>query len=441
MSKQKNTCNNVAKVEREIQDTVVFMTAYNIDKYKHHLPRFWRRRRTRDLLKQLHISGISTRNIYVSPNEKRNYTFEYDSLKQLTTVYFEEASAKVKEKSPEFFDGMMRALSFKHSARTLLDCAQVDIYTIYNMQSFLVMFDTKVLQVDPIALMMNDSLIVTFELINFESGIPLDHTAIYGRINNYGIHRVSKIKYFDESEFVDDDRKISDIIADNIFCFINKATKGKWEICEPSFVHTTFVLSNKINNIGEYFQKVLGAQIDNFEIHNIATSNDFEFYSKEFLGVATKITSNDVSNILHDCTVLESFKLYLLLKMIMDYEVNHKLEKIINNQIYVESLFYPAHVPIITLNVIDNLKNTVSFSRYKQAVDFKVQALKVRQERKRVKNERLLNILLYVLAFLGSAQTLQVLKTEFGVPFKTAFFTTIGIFIICGLIWVIRENK
>ena len=98
--------------------------------------------------------------------------------------------------------------------------------------------------------------------------------------------------------------------------------------------------------------------------------------------------------------------------MIMDYEIHHKLEEVVDHQIYAQSQLYPLHVPIVTLNVIDNLKNTYSYSRYKQAIDFKIQTLNIYQERKISNNGRLLNILLYILAMLGSAQTLQVLQTE-----------------------------
>lgn len=139
--------------------------------------------------------------------------------------------------------------------------------------------------------------------------------------------------------------------------------------------------------------------------------------------------------------MLESFKVYLLFKMIIDYEFNHKLDKIINSQTYVKSLFYPVHVPIITLNVINNLKKTVSFLRYKQAIDFKVQVLKTEQERQRISNGRLMNVLLYLLAMIGSAQTLQVLQTEIGMPFNIAFWVAIDVFIVFGIVWVLREIK
>ena len=441
MAKKKNTVKKVVKSKQEIQDTVVFMTAYNIHKFKQHFPHFWQHRKTRDLLKQHHISGISNKSVYISPYAKCNYTVEYDSLKQVSAFHFEESVIEINEKYPQFMEEMMTTLSLHHSSNALLDTSQIDVFMCFNMESFLVEIGTKILQVDPVAFMVNGSLIVNFELIDFESAVPLTYDAIYGRSNNYGIQPINKIKYFNEIDFTEDDRKISDIISQNIFRFINKGAKGKWEVEELGSEHNIFVVSNKIENVSEYFQKVLGAQINNFKVDNISTADSFEYYSTEYLGVVTQINSENTNNIFFDCMMLESFKVYLMLKMVVDYEINDKLDKIIDSQIFVESLFYPSYVPIITSNVINNLKETVSFSKYKQAIDFKIQALKIFQERKRINNGRLMNILLYILALLGSAQTLQVLQTEFGLSFKIMFGVVISVFVVSGVVWFCREFK
>lgn len=433
--------NIVEKSVKSKQDTVIFMTAYNIHKFKRHFSRFRQNGKSKSLLKQYHILGISTKNVYVSSDIKYNYTVEFDSLKQVSAFRFEESVNEMKVKNPQLWDEMMTTLSLHHSSHALLDASQIDVFMCFNMESFLVIIGTKVLQVDPVAFMMNGSLIVNFELIDFETKLPLEYDVIYGRNNNYVIQPISKIKYFNETEFTDDTRKISDVIFQNIFNFINRVGKGKWEVDDFSFVHNIFVMSNKIENASEYFQKVLGAQINDFKIDNIATSNAFNYYSTEYLGVVTQINSENAQNILFDCMMLESFKVYLMLEMIIDYEVNNKLDKIIDNQIFVESLFYPSHVPIITLNVINNLKDTVSFLKYKQAIDFKIRALKIFQERKRINNGRLMSVLLYVLALLGSAQTLQVLQTEIGLPFKITLGIVISVFVAFGIVWFYREFK
>ncbi len=424
------------------KDTVVFMTAYDIHKIKQHFFRFGRKNKRKELWAQCHIAGISYNCAYITPYAKCHYRPEYNSQNQIVSFHFEEDFEKINTIHERFADEMITTLCLHHSAEALLDSTLIKVDTCYNMERFLVTFSDKVYQVDPLAFVMNGSLIVCFELIDFETAVPLNHKSIFGRNNNYGIKQAEKIKYFGESEFRECGQKISDIIFDSVYGFLTKASNDKWEIGNYSFVHNTLVLSNNVENVAEYFQTVLGGKIDNFSPHNISATDLFRLYSTEYLGLITNIVdAQDYHRLLNDCIMLEAFKTYILLEMVMDYEIHDKIDEIIDHQIYVQSQMYPLHVPIITLNMIDNLKTTYSFSRYKQAVDFKLQALKIYQDRKISSNGRLLNILLYILAMLGSAQTLQVLKLEFGLPFNISFWVVMGMFVLLGIVWLIREQR
>ena len=104
MAKKKNIVKKVEKAKQEIQDTVVFMTAYDIHGFKQHLPRFWQRSKAKELLKQYHISGISYKSMYVSPDAKCNYSVEYDSLKQVSAFHFEENIVETNKKYPQFLE-------------------------------------------------------------------------------------------------------------------------------------------------------------------------------------------------------------------------------------------------------------------------------------------------------------------------------------------------
>lgn len=427
--------------KKAIQDKVIFMAAYDVHKLKHKLPKLSLKKDKNTLLEQFHIKGISSNNTYVSSGVKCDYTVEYDSFNRVSAFHFDEAFIETVKHNPGFEEEIISTLLLRYSAVMLFDSTQIKISTCYNMESFWVKIEGEIYEVDAVAFMMNGALIVNYELIHYDSKVPLTREDIYGRGNNYGIKPIEQIKYCNEEVFSDDNRKISDIIFHNIFDSMFKASKNKWEVDNFSFLHNTLVISNEIGNVSKYMQKVLGAQIENFHRANISATDMFEFYSIEGLGVITGIKGEDILNVGCDVILLEAFKMYLLLKMLIDYEVNHELEKIVNNEIYVESLFYPAHVPIITLNVIDNLKDTVSFNRYKQAIDFKVQALERQQERQKMHNGRLMNILLYVLSIIGSAQTLQVLQTELGIPFKVSFPITLAFFALLGGIWILREFK
>lgn len=442
MAKHKKIKHDVQPEKSIEKDTVVFMAAYDIHKIERHRFKFGKQARKKELWSQFHIAGFSHNNTYITPYAKCRYTAEYNSLNQVTAFHFEENFEEYNKIYDNFADEMMLTLYLQHSAKALLDSTLIQVNTCFNMDRFLVVFGDAVYQVDPVAFIMSGSLIVNFELIDFETGIPLESKDIYGRSHNFGIKPIDKIKYFNEEEFSEDHRKISDVIFENVYGFLTQSSNNKWEVGNYSYVHNILVLSNRIENVTEYFQCVLGGKVEDFNVKNISATDAFNFYSTEYLGVVTDISDiKDKHHILNDCMILEGFKIFILLKMIIDYEIHNKLDEIIDHQIYAESQLYPLHVPIITLNVIDNLKNTYSFTRYKQAIDFKLKTLNIYQDRKISNNGRLLNILLYILAMLGSAQTLQVLQTEFKLPFNISFWIVMGIFVIFGVIWIIKEIK
>ena len=440
--KEKKPKKNVAAPSSIEKDAVVFITAYDIHKFEHHYLRFKRKSKIKDLFSQFHIAGISHSDMYVTPYAKCRYTVEYDSLNQVSAFHFDKSFAQYDKANKNFTDEMMATLHLRHSAKALLDETLIKLNTCFCMDRFLVIIADKVYQVDPMAFIMSGTLMVCFELIDFKTGVPLEATSIFGRANNFGILPITKLRYFDEPEFKADNRKISDVIFENVYGFLTRASGNKWEIGNYSYVHNTIVISNSINQISDYFQRVLGGKIEDFSVDNLSATDAFKYYSTEYLGVVTDIVSNeDRPRIMNDCIMLECFKVFVLLKMILDYEIHQKIDEIVDHQIYARSQLHPLHVPIVTLNLIDNLKKTYSFIRYEKAIEFKMEALRIYQERKNNKNGRLLNILLYILAMLGSAQTLQVLKTEFGLPFNISFWFTMAIFVVFGVVWLIRENK
>ena len=422
-------------------ETVIFMAAYDIHKIERKLFRLKNKKKKKELWEKFHVAGFVSNNKYIAPFGICNYDFDYNTLNQVSSFHFEENIERYNEINEGFSDEMLSILSMQHSTTALLDSTLIAVEPFFNMEQFLVAFEDEIFQVEPIAFIMNGTLIITYELINFDTGVPLDAMSVLGRENNYGITPIKKIRYFDEAEFVEDTRKISDIIFDNIYGFLMESTDNKWAVGNYSFVHNILVFSNEIENVTEYFQSVLGGKLENLTLTNMSTSNKYEYYSTEYLGLVTFLDDEDMPHILNDSIILEAFKVFILLKMIITYEIRHNLEDVVNNQIYIESQLHPLHAPIVTLNFIDNFRNIYSFNRYKKAIAFKEQTLKLYQERKKSKNSRLLNILLYILAIFGSVEMLQVLQTEFAIPFKISFWVMMSIFMVFGIVWVKGEVK
>lgn len=108
---------------------------------------------------------------------------------------------------------------------------------------------------------------------------------------------------------------------------------------------------------------------------------------------------------------------------------------------HIERLLILTDVPIITLNTIDNMKETESFKRNQSAVNFKISYLRLKQERRKNNNALLLNVLLYLLALIGSISALQVLQSELGWSFKIGTIALVAVFIVLGAYWIWQEQK
>ena len=431
----------VENTSPEIKDTVVFMTAYNLNKVSKKISNFWQKDRAGDLLSEFRISTISTKDTVLTPKGRLKYASEFHPSGQSTTFNFE-----VHNKEDEIEDyqeeiNELSLLTFKHSIELLLDRDLFEISFYFNMERFLVSINSRTLQVDPIAFILNEMIFISYELIDFDSGHPLDKDAIYGRSNNYNIIPVDGVKYFDEDEFTPSTRKISDVLFDNITGFIEKLSRNKFQVDSISYVHNIFVISNSITHMEAYFQDVLGAYGLDMELKNLSTNNEFQYYSQEYLGVVTKIAEENLYQGLYDCQLLEALKMYFSLKLIVNYKITDKLKDTINKKVEIDGLLFPSGVPIITLNAIDNMKKTETYKRFEAAVDFKISYLNLLQERGKNKNALLLNILLYLLALISGISTLQVLQTEFGWSFKTGVIVLVATFIALGVFWIWQERK
>ena len=334
-----------------------------------------------------------------------------------------------------------KTIFLKHSEKLLFDSNCFELSFIFEMESFLIKIEKGTFQINPWAFFLSGMVIIVYEVLNYDRGSGVKYNEIFGLTNNFNIIPVDEMRYFDEPEFSEGARNISEIIYGNIIGFLESVLKNKYNADNFSFVHNILVVSNSIEDEEKYFKDVLGAGEVELQIKNLNTTTAFEYYSQEYMGVVSAVSQDAWNQVQSDCVLLEAMKMYLCLKMIVGYEIKDKLEDIIDNQLYVERLFYPSAVPIITMNVLASIKETQSFKQYKEANDFKISYFKLMQERKKNQNNLFLNILLYLLALISGIGTLQVLQTEFGWPFRISFIILLIVFIGLGLFWIWQERN
>ena len=442
MSKENKKKQISFDMEATVKDCVVFMTAYNINMIKKKLTYFKKNDKLKDLLSKHRISILSSNGNMLTQKGKLKYTTQFNPNKQSLKFHFTACNKNENiEKYQDEINQMSWFFSLTNSMELLLDKALFDISEFINMERFLVSVNSRLLQVDPIVFFLNSVIYVNYELIDYSNGVPLNKDEIYGKGNNYNIIPVDGVQYFDESEMTANSKSIPHVIFENVAGFIEKLTRHKFQVENYSYVHNIFVLTDTKPDLHNYFSNVLGAEGINFELNNINTNNAYEYYSQDFMGVVIAKSNENRREALFSGQLLEAFKMHVYLKQIIGYDLENKLTETINRQKEIDLISFACGVPIITINTINNIKNTESFKRRKEAIGFKISYLGILHERKKNRNALLLNVLLYILSFIGGISTLPVLQDEFGWSFKCCFIVLTAIFAGFGVLWVWKERK
>lgn len=425
------------------KDTIVFMTAYNINKLTKKLPSLRKKSGFEQLLKKHHISSFASDNTVVTSKGKVKYTITHDPITQSSKCNFNvESKDKCLDDFQDDLKGISWLLLLKHSTEKLFDKSLYEVSFCFNMKQFLVTINSELFQVDPLVFFLNGTAFVSYELIHFDSGIPLKSTEIHNIKSNYNTFPVENIRYFEEdSIFSSENRNISQIILNNVFSFLNELTNFKYAIDSFSYLHNTLIITNSQNDIKDYVQTVAGAILPDLSLANLSSTQDYSYFSFDSLGVITPLKSKDTSQIIFDGLLLESLKMYLLLHLIIDFEITETLDTTLDRKMHIERLLYPGSVPIITHNLIDNVKNTSSYKKYSAAIDFKINYLKMVQDRRLNTNSRLLNMLLYALTLMSSIGTIQTLEDKFNLSFSFGLIVVGILFGGLGIFWLIKEIR
>ena len=142
--------------EPRCKDTVVFMTAYNINKFTKKIPSLGRKTEFEQLLKKYHISSFANDNTVVTSKGKVNYTITHDPIKQSSKCNFNvESKDKCLDDFQDDLKGISWLLLLKHSAEKLFDKSLYEVSFCFNMKQFLVTINSQLLQVDQSSLTAN----------------------------------------------------------------------------------------------------------------------------------------------------------------------------------------------------------------------------------------------------------------------------------------------
>jgi len=426
-----------------MSDTIIFMSAYDITRYsKAKLPRFNKKQGLDVLLDKHHLTYMLLGDKLISPKGALTLSTEYDYIQQNTRFSFKPVK---EERNVEEFEGIINSTRFcvklLHAQSVLADSVYFKIDYFICMESFLVHVGERLFQIDPVIFSMNRVLIITFEVIDFEAGLPLTRDDVFGKIGNYNLLTISGYQYFGEENETPYNGKISEVIYENISDFFFEMVGEKFRAEEYSFIHNTLVLSNEIDDVTKYFCNLISTRELPSPLENISTTRNYEYYPQDGSSVIQKYDPDDIDIALYNGVMLESIKMYVYLFQIINVDITEDMNKLMRNDLYLENLFFAPQIPIETHNLLSYIYKTNSFCHHKEAVKLKITYMTAENESKKNRNAVLLNVLLYIVSLLGAIGTLETLETRLCIPFQYSFWAVVSAFTIFGIIWLVSEYK
>lgn len=397
------------------------------------------------LLDKHHISYILKGDKLISSKGALKLCAEYDYIQQSTAFSF----STINEKSDiDTFEEIIEQTGFciklLHAQSVLSDPAYFNIDFFVSMEHFLVYIGERAFQIDPVIFLLNNALIIAFEVIDFETGNPLKKDDVLGKLGNYNLLTIKGYQYFGEQSITPSNNKISEIIYQNVSSFFSEMIGKKFIPEDYSFIHNTLVLSNSIDDIKDYFCRLIGTKEIPSPLVNISTTENYQYYPQDGSCVITKYNSDDIDLSLYNGILFEAIKMYVYLTQIINLEITSDVNKVMRNDLYLENLFFAPHVPIETHNLLNYIYKTSSFQHHKEATRLKISYMTAETDSKKSRNGVLLNILLYIVSLIGAIGTLDTWECRLNIPFKYSFSAVILIFSAFGIIWGItewRQNK
>lgn len=430
-----------------MEDTVIFLSAYTSTQYKPTncfisklrsvVP--YKKMQMQSLLEKYHFSFFATDEIFVSVNGKTDVKAQYDYIHQETIFSLESKDSA--EKNNDVSDPLKDSgfyFNLRHTQSVLIDERYFKIEFTFCLEPFFVWIDGQKYQVDAGAFMMNNVLFVVFEVINYKTAKPLTKDEVGGKAGNYNLLPVEKYQFYDEEKPAKAGIKIPEIIYENISKFFREVTNKCYHSQEYSFIHDTLVFSNNIENIPEYFCKLINTKAPVEPIKDISTVEIYKYYPQSGCSLISDFDYNNFNIVLYPAIILESLKLYILIFQYSNLENETNLQRLARNSIYLQNLFCSPNLPIQTHNLLNYIKESAPYNKHAEALQLKIAYLTTQNELKKSRNSTIMNILLYVISLLSAIGTFDIIEAHFGIPFNYSLIVASALFIL-GLLFGVRE--
>lgn len=210
-------------------DTIIFMSAYKATKYSKARNLFKKTVEISTLLKKYHITCLLENDKFVSRQGRLKLHTEYDYVKQNTKFSF--APMNENENIKDYEDIINEAgfcIKLLHAQSVLLDTSYFKINLSISMESFNVCIGKNIFQVDPSVFLLNGMTIIVFEVIDCETGHPLQKENVFGKTGNYNLLSVNGYQFYGDESVTYCNMRIPEIIYKNVNSFFAESKCSRY---------------------------------------------------------------------------------------------------------------------------------------------------------------------------------------------------------------------
>lgn len=263
---------------------------------------------------------------------------------------------------------------------------------------------------------------------------------VCGRSHHFHLFDISCISYDGEKWIDIEKNSISNIIIQQIGRFNLSALNIDFIQNNFTYYHSMLIMSNKIDDYEEYAHDVVGVDVLSVPLQNICPTKECEYFSQECFCIVSAYDDKDFEHLLYRHIALESLKLYYFVNLLVSYEQTTSLSKTYQQVLQLDILEHMMDTPVLTIEVLNNIRQLSSYARLKEAMEFKITYLNTQQEERKNQNATLLNLLLYILTLVSSIGTVYDLAKEFAWPIPWVLTIVIVLFAFGGACWYKREK-
>lgn len=323
--------------------------------------------------------------------------------------------------------------------RICKDSMQGPIMFILFEPLFIEVKNTKY-EINSLVYYVNGTFIVTYEIYNISDQCYFSKEDLIEN-DNFGLLLLDAYKFKSDESYNYNKQRISEIIYKQCLRLITELLGSDFGGNYYTYLNNKLIYTKHLEDAVQYVNNVMKVKNVIKNLENLNNDGNFKYYSTDLMALVVHEETSCFHIFPIEIEILEIMKLLINLELIHAYSTEQTLLSTMQRYNNLQHYLYQTDAPIITLNLLNNIQESNYFKLRLKQLNWKIQYLQSQSEQKKEKNVLILNFLLYILAFIGSISTLEIISFHFSISFKFLLATTVSIFSFFGIFWLLNERK